>query len=136
MSADPSRPAGVVRTIDEATLKRLIDDNPIVLLDFAAPGDPASARFAPLFAAIAARHPGIVCGRIDCVSQPRLALDFGVRGAPGLVAIRDQILVARRGGELDQRALWALVEQVCLLDMDDIRTELAAHEGDEDAIDW
>lgn len=131
-----SGPAGTVRAIAQATLKQLIDSHPIVLLDFAVPGDPASARFAPLFADVAQRHPRIVCGRIDCASQPELVRDFGVRSAPALVAIRDQILVLRRSGEIDSRTLWSLIERVCLLDMDDIRTELAAHEGDEDAIDW
>jgi hypothetical protein len=45
-------------------------------------------------------------------------------------------MVVRETGSLSAAELEKLIEHARILDLEDIRTEIAAHEGDEDAIDW
>lgn len=51
------------------------------------------------------------------------------------MVIREKVMVVRESGALPANMLERVIEHARLLDMDEIRTELAALEGDADAID-
>jgi thioredoxin-like negative regulator of GroEL len=73
--------------------------------------------------------------KIDVDQEQELAQAFAIRSVPSLLIIREQILVARESGALPLHELESVVEQAMLIDMDDLRQEMAAMEGDCDAID-
>jgi thioredoxin-like negative regulator of GroEL len=74
-------------------------------------------------------------GKIDSDAQADLAEAFEIRSVPTLMVIREQILVFRQSGVLSEAQLQQVLEQARLIDMDELRAEIAAAEGDLDAID-
>lgn len=122
-------------TITEANFNQTVEDSPLLVLDFWATWCGPCKGFAPVFEAAAAKHTDIVFGKIDTDAEPNLSKAFNIRSVPTLMIIRDQIMVIRESGALQANALEKVIEHVRLLDMDDLRNELAAMEGDADAID-
>lgn len=125
-----------VVAVSEAGFNDLIECNPVVVLDFSAAWCAPCRAFEPVFAAAAAKHTDMVFARIDVDALPDIADAFGVRSVPTLMIIREKVLVVRHAGALAAHALHGLIERARILDMDDVRTEIAAMEGDQDAIDW
>ena len=91
--------------------------------------------FRSVFEAAAQRHPDMLFGKIDSDAQADLAEAFEIRSVPTLMVIREQILVFRQSGVLSEAQLQQVLEQARLIDMDELRAEIAAAEGDLDAID-
>jgi thioredoxin 1 len=97
----------------------------VVLLDWWAAWCGPCRTFAPIFEKAAARHPGVVFGKIDTDAEVRLAQAFEIRSIPTLMILRDGVLVFEQAGALPGPALDRLIEQVNALDMDDVRRQLA-----------
>jgi thioredoxin 1 len=81
--------------------------------------------FAPIFAAAAQRHPGVVFGKVDTEAEPGLAAAFRIQAIPTLMVLRDGILLAAQPGMLQANQLDELVTRVQALDMDDVRRSVA-----------
>jgi thioredoxin len=124
-----------VLTITEDNFNEIVEAHPIVVLDFWATWCGPCRSFSPVFEAAAARHPDLVFGKIDTDAEAGLSKAFGIRSVPSLMIIREKILVVRESGALPMASLERVIEHARLLDMDDLRAELAAMEGDVDAID-
>ncbi len=124
-----------VLTITEDNFNEIVDSHPILVLDFWATWCGPCRSFGPVFEAAAARHPDLVFGKIDTDAEQGLSKDFNIRSVPSLMIIREKILVVRESGALPMASLEKVIEHARLLDMDDLRAELAAMEGDMDAID-
>ena len=122
-------------TITEENFNQVIEDHPILVLDFWATWCGPCKSFAPVFEAAAAKHREITFGKIDTDAEQGLAHAFSIRTVPTLMVIREKVMVVRESGALPAGALEQVIEHVRLLDMDDVRNELAALEGDADAID-
>jgi thioredoxin len=122
-------------TITEANFNEVMEAHSIVVLDFWATWCGPCKQFAPVFEAAAARHTDIVFGKIDTDAEQSLASAFNIRSVPTLMVIREKIMVIRESGALPAASLEKVIQHVRLLDMDDLRNELAAMEGDVDAID-
>lgn len=122
-------------TITEANFNQILEAHPIVVLDFWATWCGPCKGFAPVFEAAAAKHTDIVFGKIDTDAEAGLASAFNIRSVPTLMIIREKIMVIRESGALPSASLEKVIEHARLLDMDDLRNELAAMEGDADAID-
>jgi thioredoxin len=127
--------AMTVLTITEDNFNEIVDSHPILVLDFWATWCGPCRSFGPVFEAAAARHPDLVFGKIDTDAEQGLSKAFNIRSVPSLMIIREKILVVRESGALPMASLEKVIEHARLLDMDDLRAELAAMEGDMDAID-
>lgn len=132
-SARPGASASLIVTDDN--LGALLEQRPMLVLLFQAAWSEACKNFEPVFESVAARHHDLSFGRVDTDAEPGLARVFGVNKVPTVLIVRERILVARERRALPAAALDRLIEQARLIDMDDLRAELAALEGDADAID-
>ena len=110
-----------------STFEQAIDQG-IVLIDWWAPWCGPCRAFAPVFDAAAARHPGVVFGKIDTETEPGLAAAFGIRSIPTLMVLRDGMLLASQPGALPGKALDEIIRKVQALDMDEVRRSVEEQE--------
>lgn len=113
--------------------EQIINDNPIVFLDFWATWCGPCKSFGPVFEAAAEANPDIVFGKIDTDAQQELASVFGIRSVPTLAVIRERIMVFRESGAIPANALQHIVDGARNLDMDEVRAEIAAQQAGQQA---
>jgi thioredoxin 1/thioredoxin 2 len=111
--------------ITEENFNEVVDNNPIVILDFGATWNGACRSFEPIFEAASRRHADITFGNINTDTQTSLATSFLISSLPTLTVIRDRVIVFRQAAALPENSLEQLIETIKTLDMDVIRSRLS-----------
>lgn len=116
--------------ITKENFEETITKNSIVLLDFWASWCGPCRQFGPIFEKASEDNPDIVFGKIDTDAQQELAQGAQITSIPTLMAFRDGIAIFKQAGALPAPALKDLIEQIKGLDMDQVRADIAAANGD------
>jgi thioredoxin len=98
----------------------------MVLVDFWAPWCGPCRSFAPAYEAASEKFPDVVFAKINTEEQQALAAHFQIRSIPTLMIFREQIIIFAQPGALPASALEQVIEKAKSLDMEMVRSEIAA----------
>ena len=112
--------------LTQDNFEQVITGNSMVIVDFWAPWCGPCRAFAPTFDKSAAAHPDVVHAKVNTEDEQALAASFDIRSIPTLMIFRDQILLYSEPGALPPPALENVITQAKALDMDKVRSEIAA----------
>ncbi|MBL6743416.1 MAG: thioredoxin [Candidatus Poseidonia sp.] len=116
--------------LTEPNFAETIEGNNLVILDFWAEWCGPCKAYGPVYERVSEEFPDVVFGKIDTEDQQGLAGMFGIRSIPTTIAFKEGIGVFMQPGALPEDALRDLVEKLKGLNMDEVRAEMEAKEGD------
>ena len=110
----------------------VVNRSGIVLVDCWAPWCAACRDFAPVFEGVAENRPGHLFATLNTEDEPEITESAGVSHIPTLMLYRDGVLLLKHPGYVDRAGLEDIVDQAEALDMDMVRTDMAAQASEHD----
>ena len=119
-------------TVDmtEATFEAALEENTIMLIDFWADWCGPCKAFGPVYERVSEDHPDVMFAKVDTEAEQALAGAFGIRSIPTTVVFKEGIGVFMQPGAIPEDALKDLIVKLQNLDMDEVRSEIAAKEAE------
>ena len=110
----------------------LQSDRP-VLVDFWAEWCAPCRMLGPVLESLSAEYDGqVTIAKLDVDANQQVAMQYGIRSIPTIMAFRDGVQVFSQPGALPADSLEELIRQVEALDMDEIHRQIAEHAADHD----
>ncbi len=110
-----------------------ITGNSFVIVDFWAPWCGPCKSFGPIYEEVSEKHPDIVFGKVNTEEEQAIAAHFQIRSIPTLMIFRDSIIIFSQPGALPESAFRELLGKAGELDMDEVRAQIEAEQGKQDA---
>jgi thioredoxin 1 len=111
--------------------EQVVNDSPIVVVDFWAPWCGPCKGFAPVFDSASEKHTDVVFGKVNTDVEQEIAGAFGIRSIPTLMVFREKVLLFQQAGALPASALEQVITQAKGLDMAKVHREIAEREAAE-----
>ena len=107
----------------------VVNDNPMVIVDFWAPWCGPCRGFAPVYEKASEAHADVVFAKVNTDQEQELAGSFNIRSIPTLMVFREKVILFQQAGSLPASALDQVLSQAKALDMAEVRKELAARDA-------
>lgn len=105
-----------------------LTNSEILVIDCWASWCAACKEFQPVFEKVAEKFPDYTFAKLDTQDQKKVTRNLGVSHIPTLILFRDEIMLFRQPGYLDETGLEGVVNQAIGLDMDKIRAHIENQE--------
>ena len=116
--------------LDQQSFETAIQDNSFVIVDFWAPWCGPCRSFAPVYDKVSGDFEDILFAKVNTEVEQAIAGHFQIRSIPTLMIFRDQIIIYSQAGALPEGRFRELLEKARELDMDEVRRQLAAGQGE------
>jgi thioredoxin 1 len=112
------------RELTAQNFDEMINDNPMVIVDFWAPWCGPCRGFAPVFEKASETHPDVVFAKVNTDEQQELAGSFNIRSIPTLMVFREKVILFQQAGAVPASTLEQIVTQAKAIDMAQVRKEI------------